>query len=154
LWPRDRLFRLDARRLDDRPPLDLGFLIDAERLGRLLLAWWNYKALFQEFLTYGWIVVYSSNGGGVEPAEPISSGTISASPGARPSRSASTSAGRGRPQAQAPGEEINVLEGTLEYNMKSRASRRCSRLDVGSVNAAELATYIVEKGKPLVELVK
>jgi len=41
-----------------------------ERLGRLLLTWWNYKALFQEFLTYGWIVD-GSNGGGVQPADDV-----------------------------------------------------------------------------------
>jgi mannose-6-phosphate isomerase-like protein (cupin superfamily) len=29
-----------------------------------------------------------------------------------------------------------------------------SAKNVGSVNAAELATYVVEKGKPLVELAK
>src|SRR5215467_2219880 len=59
-WPpslkcgrRDALFRLDVRRLDDRPPfLDLGLLIGTKRLRRLPLALRNFKALFGEALTY------------------------------------------------------------------------------------------------------
>lgn len=64
-----------------------------------------------------------------------------------------------------PGAEIAyVLEGTLEYVLDGRAPVRLvagqalfipagavhSAKNVGSGNAAELATYIVEKGKPLV----
>ena len=63
-----------------------------------------------------------------------------------------------------PGEEIiYVLEGTLEYSIDGRdpatfnpgevllvpAETVHSVRNVGSGNAAELATYIVEKGKPL-----
>lgn len=61
-----------------------------------------------------------------------------------------------------------VLEGTLEYQFEDEASvtlkagqalfipagKVHAAKNVGSGNAAELATYIVEKGKPLVELVK
>ena len=68
-----------------------------------------------------------------------------------------------------PGEEIiYVLEGTLEYSIDGRepASFNAGEVllippetvhsvrNVGSGNAGELATYVVEKGKPLVELVK
>jgi quercetin dioxygenase-like cupin family protein len=68
-----------------------------------------------------------------------------------------------------PGEEIiYVLEGTLEYEIEGKPPVTLkagdvlfipygaihSARNVGSVNAAELATYIVEKGKPLVELAK
>lgn len=64
-----------------------------------------------------------------------------------------------------PGAEVAyVLEGTLEYRLESRppvtleagealfipAGWIHSAKNVGSGNAAELATYIVEKGKPLV----
>jgi quercetin dioxygenase-like cupin family protein len=64
-----------------------------------------------------------------------------------------------------PGEEIiNVLEGSLEYVVEGQlpvtlkagevlfipAGVVHSARNVGSVNAAELATYIAEKGKPLV----
>src|SRR5262249_48329539 len=50
------LLRLDADRLHDRPPLfDLGFLIGAQRLRRLLLARWNFKALCCEFVTHVWV---------------------------------------------------------------------------------------------------
>lgn len=66
-----------------------------------------------------------------------------------------------------PGAEIAyVLEGTLEYQIDSKAPVALkagealfipagaihTARNVGTVNAAELATYIVEKGKPLVEL--
>jgi quercetin dioxygenase-like cupin family protein len=62
-----------------------------------------------------------------------------------------------------PGEEvIYVLEGSLEYDVDGQPPTRVSAGDglmvpaetvhaarnVGSGNAAELATYIVEKGKP------
>src|SRR5215475_2661346 len=67
-----------------------------------------------------------------------------------------------------PGEEIiYVLEGTLEYSVDGRepATFRAGEVllvppetihsvrNVGDANAAELATYIVEKGKPLLVLV-
>ena len=68
-----------------------------------------------------------------------------------------------------PGEEIiYVLEGTLEYEIEGKAPMTLKAGDVlfipagtihaaknvGSVTASELATYVVEKGKPLVTLVK
>jgi quercetin dioxygenase-like cupin family protein len=68
-----------------------------------------------------------------------------------------------------PGEEIvYVLEGTLEYQVEGKppvtlkagevlfipAGTVHAAKNVGSRNGAELATYVVEKGKPLVTLVK
>jgi quercetin dioxygenase-like cupin family protein len=67
-----------------------------------------------------------------------------------------------------PGEEIvYVLEGTLEYQIDGKsvtakpgdvlfvpAGTVHSAKNVGTSNGAELATYIVEKGKPLITLVK
>ena len=68
-----------------------------------------------------------------------------------------------------PGEEIiYVLEGTLEYQVEGRtpvtlkagdvfflpAGTIHAARNVGNTNAAELATYVVEKDKPLVTLVK
>ena len=68
-----------------------------------------------------------------------------------------------------PGEEIiYVIEGSLEYEVEGKppvtlkagdvlfipAGTIHAAKNVGSVNAAELATYVVEKGKPLLELVK
>ncbi len=68
-----------------------------------------------------------------------------------------------------PGEEIvNVLEGSLEYRVDGRppvtlraggvlfipAGTVHAARNVGRGNAAELATYIVEKGKPLVQPVR
>jgi quercetin dioxygenase-like cupin family protein len=68
-----------------------------------------------------------------------------------------------------PGEEIvNVLEGSLEYEVEGQppvtlkaggvlfipAGTVHAAKNAGSGKAAELATYIVEKGKPLVALVK
>lgn len=68
-----------------------------------------------------------------------------------------------------PGDEIvNVLEGALEYQVEGRppvtleaggvlfipAGTVHAARNVGKVSAAELATYIVEKGKPLVVLVE
>lgn len=68
-----------------------------------------------------------------------------------------------------PGEEIvYVLEGSLEYQVEGKppvtleagevlfipAGTIHAAKNVGSDNAAELATYIVEKGRPLVALVK
>ena len=76
-------------------------------------------------------------------------------------------AGASFPRHTHPGEEIiYVLEGTLEYEVAGKpvvlkagdvlfvpygvvhAAR-----NVGTVPAAELATYVVEKGKPLTEIV-
>jgi quercetin dioxygenase-like cupin family protein len=69
------------------------------------------------------------------------------------------------PEHRHPGEEIvYVIEGTLEYRVEGRppvtlkagevlfipAEAIHAATNVGSGNAAELATYIVEKGKPLV----
>ena len=68
-----------------------------------------------------------------------------------------------------PGEEIiYVIEGTLEYYVEGRpptiyragevlivpARAIHSVKNIGTGNGAELATYIVEKGKPLITLVK
>ena len=68
-----------------------------------------------------------------------------------------------------PGEEIAyVIEGLLEYQLEGQppvtlkagdvlfipAGKIHAAKNVGSGNAAELATYIVEKGKPLLTLVK
>jgi len=68
-----------------------------------------------------------------------------------------------------PGEEIiYVLEGSLEYQVEGKppvtlkagdvlfvpARAIHSAKNVGRGNAAELATYVVEKGKPLVVPVK
>jgi quercetin dioxygenase-like cupin family protein len=73
------------------------------------------------------------------------------------------------PRHRHPGEEIiYVLEGTLEYEVEGKPPVTLKAGDVlfipygtvhsarnpGSVNAAELATYVVEKGKPLLELAK
>jgi quercetin dioxygenase-like cupin family protein len=67
------------------------------------------------------------------------------------------------------GEEIiYVLEGTLEYQIEGRppatykagdvltvpAGAIHAAKNVGRGNGAELATYVVEKGKPLITLVK
>jgi quercetin dioxygenase-like cupin family protein len=68
-----------------------------------------------------------------------------------------------------PGEEIiYVLEGSLEYQVEGQPPRTVTAGDVlfvpagavhavrnvGSGNAAELATYVVEKGKPILTLVE
>ena len=68
-----------------------------------------------------------------------------------------------------PGEEIvNVLEGSLEYEIEGKAPVTLNAGDVlfipartihaaknvGRTHGSELATYIVEKGKPLVVLVE
>ena len=68
-----------------------------------------------------------------------------------------------------PGEEIiYVIEGSLEYEVEGKppmtlkagevlfipAGTIHAAKNVGTGNAAEIATYVVEKGKPLVELVK
>jgi quercetin dioxygenase-like cupin family protein len=66
-----------------------------------------------------------------------------------------------------PGEEIiYVLEGTLEYKIDGQPPTRVSAgealmvpaeavhavRNVGEGNATELATYVVEKGRPLLNL--
>ena len=68
-----------------------------------------------------------------------------------------------------PGEEIiYVLEGTLEYAIEGRPPKTYTAgealmvppetvhavRNVGSENAAELATYVVEKGKPFLVVVE
>lgn len=68
-----------------------------------------------------------------------------------------------------PGEEIvYVIEGSLEYQVEGKppvtlkagevlfipAGTIHAAKNVGSRNGAELATYVVEKGKPLVVMVK
>jgi quercetin dioxygenase-like cupin family protein len=73
------------------------------------------------------------------------------------------------PRHTHPGEEIvYVLEGALEYQVEGKAPVTLKAGDVlfipagtihaaknvGKTNGAELATYVVEKGKPLVTLVK
>ena len=73
------------------------------------------------------------------------------------------------PKHTHPGEEIiYVLEGTLEYEVEGKppvtlkagdvlfipAGTIHSAKNVGSGKGAELATYVVEKGKPLLTLVK
>ncbi|PTL78839.1 cupin domain-containing protein [Vitiosangium sp. GDMCC 1.1324] len=73
------------------------------------------------------------------------------------------------PKHSHPGEEIvYVIEGSLEYQLEGKppvmlkagevlfipAGTIHAVKNVGSGNAAELATYIVEKGKPLVVPVK
>ena len=73
------------------------------------------------------------------------------------------------PRHRHPGEEIiYVIEGTLEYQVEGKppvtlkaggvlfipAGTIHAAKNVGSGNGAELATYIVEKGKPLVVLVE
>jgi quercetin dioxygenase-like cupin family protein/quinol monooxygenase YgiN len=78
-------------------------------------------------------------------------------------------AGAAFPKHTHPGEEIiYVIEGTLEYQVAGQATVTLkaggvlfipagtihSARNVGSNRAAELGTYIVEKGKPLVALVQ
>jgi quercetin dioxygenase-like cupin family protein len=73
------------------------------------------------------------------------------------------------PRHTHPGEEIiYVLEGTLEYQIEGKPPVRVKPGDVlfvpagtihaaknvGTGNGAELATYVVEKGKPLITLVQ
>jgi len=73
------------------------------------------------------------------------------------------------PKHTHPGEEIiYVLEGALEYELEGKPPVTLkagdvlfvpygvphSAKNVGTINAAELATYIVENGKPLVTLAK
>ena len=73
------------------------------------------------------------------------------------------------PRHKHPGEEIiYVLEGAIEYDVDGKPPVTLKRGDVlfvpygvvhaaknaGSTPAAELGTYVVEKGKPLTEIVK
>jgi quercetin dioxygenase-like cupin family protein len=72
------------------------------------------------------------------------------------------------PEHSHPGEEIiYVLEGSFEYRVAGRpvtvgpggvlfipAGTIHSARNIGSVEAVELATYIVEKGRPLVVLAR
>ena len=75
--------------------------------------------------------------------------------------------GQASPRHTHPGEEIiYVLEGTLEYEIDGKVSRvkagdvlfvpagapHLAR-NLGSGRGAELATYVVEKGKPLITIV-
>src|SRR5688500_15955138 len=76
--------------------------------------------------------------------------------------------GSGFPDHTHPGEEvIYVIEGTFEYVIDGKVSRAKagevlfvpagavhSAKNIGTTKAAELATYIVEKGKPLLTLSK
>ncbi|HEX8810608.1 MAG TPA: cupin domain-containing protein [Terracidiphilus sp.] len=76
--------------------------------------------------------------------------------------------GKAAPKHRHPGEEIvYVLEGQMQYQLEGKppvtlkagdvlfipAGVPHTAKNVGADNAAELATYVVEKGKPLVELV-
>jgi quercetin dioxygenase-like cupin family protein len=72
------------------------------------------------------------------------------------------------PRHSHPGEEIiYVIEGTLEYVIEGKSARVKagdvlfvpagaihSAKNIGKDNGAELATYVVEKGKPLLTLAK
>ena len=107
---------------------------------------------------------------GRESSGPICCSTIWSLRDAKLSKCASTShPGLRFPAHSHPGEEIAyVIEGVLEYRLEGRppvtlkageslfipAGTVHSAKNVGSSNAAELATYIVEKGKPLVQIVK
>jgi quercetin dioxygenase-like cupin family protein len=77
--------------------------------------------------------------------------------------------GYASPNHTHPGEEIiYVIEGNIEYQVDGQPTKTYkagevlmvpagavhAAKNVGSTNAAELATYIVEKGKPLITLVK
>jgi quercetin dioxygenase-like cupin family protein len=76
--------------------------------------------------------------------------------------------GYAAPRHTHPGEEIiYVIEGTLEYEIAGKTTKVTAgdvlfvpagaihtAKNLGAGNAAELATYIVEKGKPLLTLVK
>jgi quercetin dioxygenase-like cupin family protein len=76
--------------------------------------------------------------------------------------------GYASPRHTHPGEEIiYVIEGLLEYEIDGKPAKVKagdvlfvppgtihSAKNVGSGNGAELATYVVEKGKPLITVVK
>jgi quercetin dioxygenase-like cupin family protein len=76
--------------------------------------------------------------------------------------------GQASPRHTHPGEEIiYVLEGTLEYEIDGKVTKvkpgdvlfvpagtpHLAR-NLGTSRGAELATYVVEKGKPLITIVK
>ena len=78
-------------------------------------------------------------------------------------------AGTSFPRHSHPGEEVvYMIEGTLEYSLEGKppvtlkagevlfipAGTVHAVKNVGTGNGAELATYIVEKGKPLLTLAK
>ena len=106
---------------------------------------------------------------GAGSGAPIFSITTSASLDAKSSRTASRSARRRRTfRHKHPGEEvIYVLEGTLQYGIDGQPPITASAGDaltvpaetvhgvrnVGTGNAAELATYVVEKGKSFLVVV-
>ena len=87
--------------------------------------------------------------------------------GNQANRPATTRSQRARKHTH-PGEEIiYVIEGTLEYQIDGKpstvkagdvlfvpAGTVHSAKNIGSSNGAELATYVVEKGKPLITVVK
>jgi quercetin dioxygenase-like cupin family protein len=77
--------------------------------------------------------------------------------------------GKTAPNHTHPGEEIiYVIEGSLEYRVEGQppvtlkagdvlfvpAGAVHSARNVGQTNAAELGTYVVQKGKPLTEWIK
>jgi quercetin dioxygenase-like cupin family protein len=76
--------------------------------------------------------------------------------------------GAGFPKHRHPGEEIiYVIEGEIAYEVEGKpvtvkaggvlfipAGAVHAAKNTGSVSAAELGTYVVEKGKPLVQLVE
>jgi quercetin dioxygenase-like cupin family protein len=77
--------------------------------------------------------------------------------------------GKTAPNHRHPGEEIiYVIEGTLEYTLEGKPPVRLKAgevlfvpagvvhkaTNVGTTNGAELGTYVVPKGKPLVEWVR
>jgi len=77
--------------------------------------------------------------------------------------------GKIAPNHRHPGEEIiYVVEGTIEYQLEGKPPATLkagdvlfvpkgvihSAKNVGKTNAAEIGTYIVPKGKPLVEWIK
>lgn len=69
--------------------------------------------------------------------------------------------GTSAPGHRHPGEEIiYVLSGIWEYQVEGKPSVTLeagdvhSAKNVGNEKGTELATYVVEKGKPLVEVVK
>lgn len=77
--------------------------------------------------------------------------------------------GKTAPNHRHPGEEIiYVIEGSMEYTLQGQppvtlkagdvlfvpAGVIHSAKNVGTTNAAELGTYIVPKGKPLIEWIK
>lgn len=90
----------------------------------------------------------------------------------RPRARGRPAARRYRPEAPPvrhthPGEEIiYILEGALEYQIEGQPTRTCNAgealtvpagvvhavRNAGGGNAAELATYVVERGKPVISL--